>query len=86
MVRSEEIATALTEAWLRTGTPKGPKEVADFYCALYDALQENNISKPDESQGKISKAESRDKVVQVACGGVLTLLAVIGILLAMFVK
>jgi hypothetical protein len=43
------------------------------------------VSKPKESQGKNSKAESRYKVVQVACAGLLMLVAT-GIWLAVFVK
>ena len=62
MFRSTEIATALTETWVRSGAPnKAPKEVADFYCAVYDALEQaqGNITKAQEAQGKVSKADSR---------------------------
>jgi hypothetical protein len=90
MFRTDEIAVALTTAWVRNGvTNKEPKEIADFYRAVYDALEQvqgNNISKAKESQGKISTADSRYKVVQVACWGILTLFAAIGTWLAMFVK
>jgi hypothetical protein len=44
------------------------------------------ISKAKESQGKISKADSRYKMVQGACAGIMTPFATIAILLAMFVK
>jgi ubiquinone biosynthesis protein COQ9 len=88
MFRASEIATALTGAWVRNGAPKTPKEIADFYCALYDALEQSqnqNVSK-EEARGKISKADSRFRVVQLACAGLLTLLAAIGIFAALSVK
>jgi lipopolysaccharide biosynthesis regulator YciM len=88
MFRASEVATALTGAWVRNGTPKTPKEIADFYCALYDALEQSqnqNVSK-EEAQGKASKADSRFRVVQLACAGLLMLLAAIGIFAVMSVK
>jgi hypothetical protein len=46
MFRSAEIAIALTEAWVRDGAPnKTSKEVADFYCGLYNALEEAQSKK-----------------------------------------
>ena len=80
MFGNAEIATALTEAWIRNGTPnKTPTEGADFYCTLYDALEEG------QSQ-KIAKCRSQDAVIQLTCGGIVALLTTIWILLAVFVK
>jgi hypothetical protein len=87
MDRTSKIATALTEAWVRNGaTNKEPKEIADFYCALCDALEQaqgKDISKAKEARGEI---DSRYMVVQVASVGILMLLAAIGILFTMYVK
>jgi hypothetical protein len=87
MDRTKDIAMALTEAWVRNGAPnKEPKEIANFYCALYDALEQaqgKDISKVEEVQGEI---DSRYRVVQVASVGILMLLAAIGILSTMYVK
>jgi hypothetical protein len=80
MFRSAEIATALAEVWIRNGTPnKTPTEVAAFYCALYDALEESQSR-------KIPKYRSIDAVIQLTCGGVVALLTTIWIFLAVFVK
>ena len=65
---------------------KEPKEIAEFYCALCDALEQaqgKDISKVEELRGQI---DSRYMVVQVASVGVLMLLAAIGILVTMYVK
>ena len=35
---------------------KVPREVADFYCALYDALEQGNITKAEEAQAKLLKS------------------------------
>ena len=79
MDRTNDIAIALTEAWVRNGAPnKEPKEIADFYCALCDALeqgQSKELSKMEELRGEI---DSRYMVVQVSSVGVLMLLAAIG--------
>jgi hypothetical protein len=87
MYRTNDIAIALTEAWVRNGaTNKEPREIVDFYCALCDALEQaqgKDISKAKEARGEI---DSRYMVVQVASVGILTLLAAIGILFAMYVK
>lgn len=87
MDRNNDIAIALIEAWVRNGAPnKEPKEIAEFYCALCDALEQaqgKDISKVEELRGQI---DSRYMVVQVASVGVLMLLAAIGILVTMYVK
>ena len=81
MFSSVEIATALTEAWIRDGAPnKRSKEVADFYCALYDALEESQRKKFPKIRSSI------DTATQLTCGGVVVVLTTIWILLAMFVK
>ena len=80
MFRSAEIAVALTEAWVRNGTPnKTSKEVADFYCGLYKALEEAQSK-------KFTKARSCHMAVQLTCAGVLMLFVATWVLLAMFVK
>jgi hypothetical protein len=59
MVPTADIASALTEVWLRNGAPKKtPKEVADFYCALYSALEESQ-------RNKILKFRSKEAVIQL---------------------
>jgi hypothetical protein len=88
-IRITNIATALTEAWARNGAPnRTPKEVVDFYCAIYDALeqaQDKSVSAMKEAQAK-SKGEARYMVVQWTCMGILALLAGIAILLLMFMQ
>ena len=80
MFRSAEIAVALTEAWVRDGTPnKTSKEVADFYCGLCKALEEAQSK-------KFTKARSCDMAVQLTCAGVSFLFVATWVLLAMFVK
>ena len=79
MNRSAEIAMTLTEAWVRAGvSQKGPKEVADFYWALYHAL--------DAPGGKTSSLRASDKVAQLISGGLLLTLIVIWIVLAALYK
>ena len=86
MYRTDEIAVALTAAWVRNGVAnKAPKEIADFYRAVYDALEEvqgEDISKVEEEKGKIDI----DTVVQVATLSLLLLVATIAILSAMYMK
>ena len=87
MYRTDEIALALTTAWVRSGVAnKEPKEIADFYRAVYDALEQvqgKDFPKVEEEQGKI---DSRYMVVQVASVSVLILLTTIAILSTMYVK
>jgi hypothetical protein len=78
MFRTVEIAPALTEAWLRNGVPnKTPREVADFYSALYDAVEESK-------RKEVAKSRSMDATIQLTCGAVVALLTTIWILLATF--
>jgi hypothetical protein len=80
MFQTPEIATALTQAWIRNGVPnKTPKEVSDFYCALYNALEETQSN-------KIPKVRSRDVAIHLTCAGLLPLFVAMWVLLAMFCK
>ena len=87
--RTTNIATASTQAWVRNGAPnRTPKEVVDFYCALYDALeqaQDQSVSAMKEAQAK-SKGEACYRVVQRTCMGLFALLAAIMILFPMFLQ
>jgi hypothetical protein len=58
---------------------EAPKQVANFYCALYNALEETQHK-------EIPKVRSRDVAIQLTCAGVFLLLTTIWVLLAAFVK
>ena len=86
MFRSAEIAIALTEAWIGSGTPnKGPKEVADFYLAIYGALEEAKATKITQI-GWRDRVGSINIVVQLICGGIVLMFIIVWVLLAMFAK
>jgi hypothetical protein len=86
MYRTDEIAVALTAAWVRNGVAnKEPKEIADFYRIVYDALEEvkaKDASKVEGQKGKINI----DTLVQVTSVGILILMATIAILASMYIE
>jgi len=87
MYRTDEIAVSLTAAWVRNGVAnKEPEEIAHFYRAVCDALEQGHgkhISKVEEEQGKI---DSGYMVFQVASISFLILVATIAILFAIYLK
>jgi len=87
MYRTDEIAVSLTAAWVHNGVAnKEPKEIADFYRAVCDALEQGHgkhTSKVEEEQGKI---DSGYMVLQIASVSFLILVATIAILFAIYLK
>jgi hypothetical protein len=68
---------------------KGPRKSLIFialYATPLEQAQDQNVSNVEAAQGKTSKSDSRYRVVQVVCAGIMIVFATIGILAAMFVK